>query len=189
MTKLLLGIALLVMSTVAGAQGFYAGAHIGQTTVDEFCDGVGGPGVSCEDSDTAFKLLGGAQLNQNFAVELAYINFGEIRLSGPGGTISAESSGFEIVGLGMLPVAERLSVYGKLGLYRAETEAAVNVPGVLVGNLDESNNDLTFGFGVRFDVTKQVAVRAEWQRYSDVGGGEIGEADIDVISIGALFRF
>jgi hypothetical protein len=27
------------------------------------------------------------------------------------------------------------------------------------------------------------------KKYSDVGGGEIGEADVDVISVGVIFRF
>lgn len=185
----LLASAMFALPAAAQNMGFYAGAHIGQATVDELCDGVGGAGVSCEDSDTSFKILGGMQVSPNFAVEVGWINFGEVSVTGPGGSIIAESTAFEIVGVGILPVAERFSVYGKLGLYRAETEAAVNVPAVFVGNLDESNNDLTFGFGVRFDVSRQFTVRAEWQRYADVGGGDIGEGDIDVISLGALVRF
>ena len=55
---------------------------------------------------------------------------------------------------------------------------------------NESNTDLTFGFGLRYDLNKSVGVRAEWQRYGDVGGGDIGgESDVDVISLGVIFRF
>jgi hypothetical protein len=36
---------------------------------------------------------------------------------------------------------------------------------------------------------RNFAVRAEWQRYGDAGGGNIGKADIDVINIGALYKF
>jgi hypothetical protein len=32
-------------------------------------------------------------------------------------------------------------------------------------------------------------VRAEWQRYQDIGGGNIGEGDVDVMSIGLIYRF
>jgi hypothetical protein len=32
-------------------------------------------------------------------------------------------------------------------------------------------------------------VRAEWQRYSDVGGGDLVEADVDVMSIGVIWKF
>jgi hypothetical protein len=42
---------------------------------------------------------------------------------------------------------------------------------------------------VRFDFLRNLAVRAEWQRYSDVGSSDIGEADIDVLSLGLLFTF
>lgn len=180
--------AFIALPAAAQDTGVYVGGHIGQASVKEFCDGVGGTGVSCEDSDTAWKALVGYQFNRNFAVELGYIDLGEVDARGPGGTVSAEATAFELVAVGSLPVADRFSVYGKLGLFRGETDARVNT--VLRNlSLSETNTDLTFGFGARFDVSRNFAVRAEWQRYSDVGGGDIGESDVDVISIGALFRF
>ena len=92
----------------------------------------------------------------------------------------------------MLPVADRFSLYGKLGLYRAETEQKLQVTlGTLTvsDNKTEKNADLTFAFGARFDVTRNLGIRAEWQRYLNVGGGEIGEDDVDVLSVGVLWRF
>jgi opacity protein-like surface antigen len=85
----------------------------------------------------------------------------------------------------MLPVANNFSVYGKLGLYRGDTEESTNFG----FSADETNTDLTFGFGVRYDFGERFAVRGEWQRYQDVGGGDIGESDVDVISVGFLVRF
>jgi len=43
--------------------------------------------------------------------------------------------------------------------------------------------------GARYDVTRNVAVRAEWQRYSDMGGGNVGESDVDVMSLGLQYQF
>ena len=34
-----------------------------------------------------------------------------------------------------------------------------------------------------------LGVRAEWQRYANVGGASTGEDDLDVFSLGVLFRF
>jgi len=42
---------------------------------------------------------------------------------------------------------------------------------------------------VRYDFTRNLGVRAEWQKYQDVGGGDIGESDVDVLSIGAIWKF
>lgn len=187
MKKILLGLMLVLMSAAVAAQdnGFYIGGAIGQAKAKEACEGIAGTGISCDDKDSAWKLFGGYQFNRNFAAELGYIDFGEAEATF--GTLrdGISATAFELVGIGMLPVMDRLSVYGKLGLYRAETEERTNFG----FSADESNNDITFGFGVRYDITPRFAVRGEWQRYNDVGGGDIGDTHIDVISIGGLFRF
>jgi OmpA-OmpF porin, OOP family len=177
------------LATPALAQdvGFYVGAHIGQSEAGDACSGVAGAGVSCDDKDTAWRILGGYQFNRNFALEFGYNEFGEVSASGPGGNVTIEATAWELVGVGMLPLADKFSAYGKIGLYRGETDATVNVPGF--SSSSESNTDLTFGIGARYDFTKSVGVRAEWQRYQDIGGGDIGEDDLDVISIGVIFRF
>ena len=117
-------------------------------------------------------------------MELGYTDLGEVSASGPGGSASIESSAFEVVAVGMMPIADKFSIYGKLGMYRGETDASG--PG---GSISESTTDLTFGIGARYDFTRNLGVRAEWQKYSDVGGGDIGEADIDVISVGVIWKF
>jgi OOP family OmpA-OmpF porin len=177
----------LSIGAPASAQdmAFYAGVSLGQAKAQDTCDFFAGTGISCDDKDTAWKIFGGYQFNRNFALELGYTDLGEVTISDPFDRISIEVNAFELVGIGMFPVADRFSVYGKAGLYRAETELTSTIPGLAS---KETNNDLTFGFGVRFDIGR-FAVRAEWQRYSDVGGGDIGEDDIDVISIGGLFKF
>jgi OmpA-OmpF porin, OOP family len=171
-------------AAVAQDTGFYAGLSLGQSKADDACTGVSGLGISCDDKDTAWKILGGYQFNRNFAVEFGYTDLGEVSASGPGGSASIETTAFEVVAVGMMPIADKFSIYGKLGMYRGETDASG--PG---GSISESTTDLTFGVGVRYDFTRNLGVRAEWQKYSDVGGGDIGEADIDVISVGVIWRF
>lgn len=188
MKKLLLGVALALSAAAAGAQdiGPYIGGHIGQATAKDGCDGTAGTGISCDDSDMSWKILGGYQFNRNFAVEIAYSDGGEIEASF--GTLreSISASIWELVVVGMAPVADRVSVYGKVGIYRADVDDETNFG----FSANETNNDLTFGAGVRFDVSRNVALRLEWQRYQDVGGVNVGgESDLDVISIGALYRF
>lgn len=163
----------------------YIGGSIGQSQAKDACDGAAFAGVTCDDKDTAWKIFAGYQFNRNFAVEVGYTDLGEVSASAGGATVSAEATALEVVGIGSIPVADRFSVYGKLGLYRGETDLSSNF-GV---SGDESNNDLTFGFGVRFDLSRNAAIRAEWQRYGDVGGDSTGESDIDVMSVGLIWRF
>jgi len=186
----------ILIATPAWSQdaGFYLGASIGQSRAKDFCDDSGG--FSCDDKDTAWKLLGGYQFNRHLAVEAGYTDLGEVGVSGVLSGVSVrgtvEVTAFELMGVGSIPLMDRFSLYGKLGLYHAETKQ--NVTGSLgtvtvTDNDKEKNTDLTFAFGARFDITRNLGVRAEWQRYLDVGGGEIGEDDVDVLSVGLLFRF
>ncbi len=181
----------LVASSAAMAQGkpadtgWYAGLSIGQSSASDACNGVSGPGVSCDDKDTAFKIFGGYQINRNFGVELGYADLGEVSASGGGVTASIETTAFELVGVGSYPINNQFSVYGKLGFYRADSKGRSNV-GV---SADETNTDLTLGVGVQYNFTRNLGVRGEWQRYSSVGGGDIGDSDVDVLSVGVVYKF
>lgn len=186
----------ILIATPAWSQdaGFYLGASIGRSKAKDTCDDSGA--FSCDDTDTAWKIFAGYQFNRHLAVEAGYTDLGEVTLSAASGTSSVrgtiELSAFELMAVGSFPVADRFSLYGKLGLYRAETEQKLQVTlGTLTvsDNKTEKNADLTFAFGARFDITRNLGVRAEWQRYLDVGGGEIGEDDVDVLSVGLLYRF
>jgi OmpA-OmpF porin, OOP family len=187
-----LGVASAMMiagPAAAQDQGFYAGLTIGQSKQKDACDGLDdfGIDVSCDDKDNAWRILGGYQFNRNLAVELGYTDVGEVSASFGGFNASIEAKIWELVGVGSWPFTPNFSAYGKLGLYRGETDFSTNAPGE--ENASESNSDLTYGLGVRWDFTRNLGVRAEYQIYKDVGGGEIGEGDVDVISIGVIFKF
>jgi opacity protein-like surface antigen len=54
---------------------------------------------------------------------------------------------------------------------------------------DKTNSDLTYGAGVGFLITPKLQLRAEWQRYQDVDAGIVGKSDVELISIGVVYRF
>jgi OOP family OmpA-OmpF porin len=175
---------LFAAPAIAQDQGFYAGLSLGQADAKQACDDLGGTGISCDSKDTAWKIFGGYQFNRHFAAELGYTDLGEAKASFGGLNETLKANAIELVGVGMLPVADRFSVFAKLGLYRGETEDNTNFG----FSAKETNTDLTFGFGARYDFGK-LGVFGQWQRYADIGGGDIGESDVDVISIGLLCKF
>ena len=177
---------LVAAPAFAQDQGWYAGLHLGQAKAKDACDGIGG-GVSCDDKDTAFRILGGYQLNKNFAVELGYTDAGEVSASAGGFNASIEAKLWELVAVGSWPFTPNLSGYGKLGLYRGDTDFSTNIPGA--SNASETNTDLTYGIGLRWDFNRNLGVRAEYQIYQDVGGGDIGESDVNVMSVGVIWKF
>jgi OOP family OmpA-OmpF porin len=168
--------------------GFYAGASVGQSKSD--CPSGGS---SCDDKDTAYRIFGGYKFHPNIAVEGGYAPLGETSTGvGTLGNVTAEANAWDIVGVGMWPLGNNFSIFGKLGFYNAE----VKLGGALSGK--KTTTDLTYGLGGQYDFNRNLGLRLEWNRYSKVkepdatrGGLALtgGEADIDVLSVGALWRF
>ena len=187
LSALVLALPSVSMAQARGDTGWYLGASVGQSKARHVnCAGFD----SCDTKAAAFGILGGYQISRNFAAELGYHDFGRVTLSGPG-SANIKANAAELVGLGAYPFANRFSVYGKLGAYRAESKISPSLAAALgSGSLKDRTTDLTFGFGARYDVTRETGVRAEWQRYKNVGGDDTGgKYDIDVISIGLIWRF
>lgn len=136
---------------------------------------------TADQTDTAWRLFGGYQFHRNFAAELGLHHLGEVTQNF--GTRDAML--WELVGVGSFPVANALSVYGKLGGYYGKSEFRSSV----APSGDDTNGGLTYGFGAQYDLARQVAVRLEWQRYDQVGGSRAGETDIDVLNLGVVYRF
>ena len=168
--------------------GAYAGLAIGQSKTKDACTGTSVPGVStsCDDKDTAWRIFGGYQFMRYLGAEVAYTDFGKVKASGGGVTAEVKSNAWEVVAVGSYPIGTSgFAPYGKFGIFHGESKGSSNV-GVSAKGSGES---WTAGLGVRYDIVRNFAVRAEWQRYNDVGGGDVGKADVDVISIGALYKF
>ena len=105
--------ALLTISTNTLAQPF-VGISFGQATIEDACDGLPA-GVSCDDSDTAFKIFGGYKLNKNVAFEAAYIDMGEAVATDGVDTLTVEATAINFSVLGIIPASNTVDIYGKLG--------------------------------------------------------------------------
>ena len=175
---------------------WYVGLSIGQAQWKDACNGSP---ISCDDKDTAWRLFGGYMVNRNFGVELGYADLGKATangtLSGVSVDASLEATAWDLSAIGALPFGNNFSVFGRLGVYRANTKA--HATGTLGGlsataSGEDNNNDLTFGVGLTYEFTRNLGLRGEWQRYKDVGGDNTTgteKTDIDVLSIGLHYRF
>ncbi len=186
-------------STLAKAQDVetrgYIGASIGQSKFKDACIGLPAAGFvgSCDQKDTAWKVFGGYQFNRHIGVELGYTDLGEANAAGTirgvPVTANAEAKAIEIVAVGTLPINDRFSVYAKAGMYRWDIDARAVVGGVPTG-IGDKGNDFTYGFGLNFHINRNVAIRAEWQRYNEVGEDTTtGRSDVNVMSAGVVFKF
>lgn len=178
-----LGTAVLTCAAPASAQTppaashIYAGATFGQS---HWRPGCPGGSVSCDDTDRTLGIFAGYQINRTFAAEVGYRNLGEA--SAPAAAVKAHA--WEAVGKAAWPVAGALSVYGKLGVFRSKAEGF----GSLIPN-KETNYGPTYGIGAQMELNPNIALRAEWQAYPGVGGSTLPKSDVDVMALGALWRF
>jgi OOP family OmpA-OmpF porin len=153
----------LAMAQAKGDSHWYIGGGIGQADVKE-----------ADDKDTSMKIFGGYQINKIWGAELGYIDFGKTSAGGA----EFKANAWELVGTGTLPLGDgRFGLLGKAGFFRGEFKG---------GGSNENSVEFTYGVGAVWNITQNVALRGEWQKYTDVGDGA---SDINVLGINVLYRF
>jgi len=191
-----LGICLAACAGVATAQsqppietirrGIYLGGALGQSEAKKY-DCTGQP--QCENHGSVGKLFLGLQFGRNWSLELGLTDLGTVDSANPG-TVFRETVKVRLGEANLLasyPVSGRFMVYGKGGIYYAQTTNDFTQTGVST-RLKESNAGPTWGGGVQYFITGGLAVRGEAQRYMKVGGGNIGDSDYNAYTIGILYK-
>lgn len=164
-------LAALLMAPAAQADsGFYLGASVGNTTIEE---------QDFDEDDTSWKAFGGYIFDMpvvDFAVEAAYIDFGN-----PEGEILQVPAGIEATGVGVFGLVGLdwglFGMFAKAGYVSWDADVSL---GGLTGS--DSGEDPGYGIGLRFNFSS-VEIRAEYELF------DIEDTDVDLLSLGILWRF
>ena len=162
------------MNMEAKGADFYVGAGLGQsqTFLSTSLN---------KDTDTAFNLLGGIQINPNFSTELEYINLGKVSL----GSGSANSDGWSATLVGILPLRGNVSLFGKFGLARINTSWN-SASGVSPDTQTETG--ITWGLGGELDFSPKNGVRLSYDTYQ-VGTTYPVTGNSHTLKLSLLYRF
>lgn len=166
-------------------------------------------------SDTAFKLTAGYQVTSWAAVELSWVDLGQF-------TNSYEFNGlgrytrngrYELKGVNLSavfsqPVNDRIDLLGRIGAFRSTykySETGENFPAFLPSTdppihrfvaPDLTATRLSIGLGAAYKVSKNLSLRAEWDRFANIGKpvnnneSSNGKFDaVDLFTVGAVWRF
>jgi len=145
---------------------------------------------------TGYKIFGGSKLSDNFAMEASYIKFGNSR--GPtyrayvqgSGNVSfatfAETDGFTVSAVPSYPVNEQFSVFGKIGMLFWDVTTTAYGGGVSASTT-VGGSDIFLGFGGEYTTGNNWGFRAEYEMYTLKGNA--GSSDINLLSVGVLYRF
>jgi len=181
----LAALALSFAGLSAHAQG-YAGIGVGQSRADIDCTGT----LTCDRTDTAWKLYGGYLFHPNFGAQAEVYRQGRAKFSaslGDGTTATGEFKG-EGMGLYGLAIARDgiWSVFGKAGVLTSRITGAARIQD-LSASRRETHTHFGWGAGVGVDWTKNLGARLEYER---LRGRLLGDSvDVDQVTAGLVARF
>lgn len=177
---------------VLGAVGRPTGSDY-QSRVDNALIAAGGTGFSSSFSKaTVYKLQLGYQINKNFAVEGGYLGSSNQTYSATGGnlggtlTVSGNVSGYNLIAVGILPLANQFSLLGKLGVAGLQESVTATGGGFTV-SVNGSKTDLTYGLGAKYDFTKEISMRLDLDSYNV--GNSTSASRSNVWMVGAGYKF
>jgi len=163
MKKVLIALALAGMSSTAAADSLvYAGANIGQATIDG-------------DKSTVFGAHVGTGILPFIGLEAGYQTLGDAS-SGVG---SIDISTIYVAAKPSLDVGP-IQVYAKGGFHSWSADSSIDA-------IDESGTDLMFGFGAEYYLIDNLSVGASWMQYRM--SGDIYKNNSDQLALTATFHF
>jgi OOP family OmpA-OmpF porin len=183
MKKALLSALILACAVPAfAADGYYAGASIGQAKQK-----VSGT-IEFDDSTTAGKVFAGVKFNQSIALEAGYANFGEASISADGARLAAKPQSFYAALVGSVPLGGQLSGFGKLGVSRNSTDLSASY-GLDKESTTNRTTSALLGLGLRYTISPTVSVVAEYEDFGKVAKDEGDALKISQFSVGVHVAF
>lgn len=180
----------LSMSAPANAGFFdftlapFVGASAGRSNIDVTCP----VGSACDDTDTAWKVYGGLEVNEFISMEVGYVDLGEATLTGVT-TGSAEVNGMTIAAVGTYAITPNFTLLGRGGMNILNLEINKKTAGVS-SNSGDTDVAWSLGLGAQYNLNKSLGFRVEYERFYNVGDADTtGESDVDLISAGLVYSF
>jgi OOP family OmpA-OmpF porin len=181
----------IIFALVASVAALGGSAAYAQNTQDPAGTGYIGAGVvgSRYDFDTAGagavsgdnhsgtkaagKIYGGYNIDNTWAVEAGYTDFGKrdynYTVGGAAGGLHTDAHSYYVAGKGTWPVARDFAVFGKLGVARNHNE--VSTSGIASVSGSDDKTALYASVGGEYAINKNVKVSLEYENY--------GKSDID----------
>ncbi|MDP1531985.1 MAG: outer membrane beta-barrel protein, partial [Rubrivivax sp.] len=157
---------------------FYGGMSLGQSRAridaDRITAGLLGAGLSTtamtvDEKDTGYKLFGGYQFNRHIGLEAGVFGlgkFGFAATTSPAGSLNGEIRlrGLNLDLVGTLPLTQRLSAIGRVGVQHAQARDHFSGSGavtVLNPNPSQRSTQPKVGLGLQYEVSRSLLLRGE----------------------------
>jgi OOP family OmpA-OmpF porin len=188
--------------------GWYSGLSAGRSQFgirDSLLPATGASlsSLSRDESKTGYKLYGGYQFNRNLTLEGGYADFGRFEAQrdmvapvtgAMTGNISA--SGFYLGAVGIVPLPNRFSLFGKLGTAYTTSTGFISSSGTVLPlltpadlSLKRSEWNSKYGLGANYEMSNKMGLRFEYERINSFGDGRLGEGNVGMWSLGLTKRY
>jgi OOP family OmpA-OmpF porin len=190
-------------ATAADDSGFYLGAGVGIADTGDnsrlgFSDLPLLTGRT-HDNETSWGLAAGYRFNRNIALELGYVDLGEITsevTDATGATdaraaVAFSAEGVTLAMIGTFPLG-RWEPYLKAGVLFSDTVLAFSgssSAGDFSERITNEDGDALFGIGVRYALSERLQIYLDSTYFMEVGEPEKGRSDYLNTSLGASWRF
>lgn len=188
--QLLLTSALVILSAPSFASNLYVNGSLGKSK-------FGVDGASGSESDSTKSFGAGYKVNETWAIEANYRDFGGVGYSytedlggGDYESVSFDSSfsSLEFSFVGSFPLSQVASLYGRLGFGNLKLEADFKYSERFDDEVysesesgSESKTKAVLGVGFRYNFNDSIGARAEYSFYQDWDDLEISSTTIGLI--------
>ncbi|RQO63295.1 hypothetical protein DBR47_01755 [Paucibacter sp. KBW04] len=145
-------LSLIAASASAAGNGWYVGADVGSTKFKNEGETI---------TKTGFGALVGYSLSENVAFEATVRRLGSWDVD----SVDTSANALQVSVLGILPLGNGFSLYGRLGASRNSLDASYQNVTASV-----SSTEAVFGLGAAYQINNNFSVRAE---YADLGNNKI----------------
>ena len=198
------------LASAAGETGLYGAIDVGQSKAKGYCDlsaaeyvAMGVTSLSCGDTATGYRITLGYQADKHFSGEAGYFSAGKVSTNLTGdyssvpsvpytSVVSTKVSAWQFAAIGSWPVADRFSVFGKVGMSFWDVLSSMNISTASVtapGNGGATGTDFLWGLGGKYDIDNAVGIRAQYESSKAGKEDTTGRGSVDFLSVGLVYKF
>jgi len=156
-----------------------AGPYVGVGAGASRMKGEDLPGFPSDRSDFGAKVFAGYRFNSFLSAEIGGVNTG--RFDTAAGSLRGQ--GMYLDAVGRFPLTGALSATGRVGAFYGKLK-----DGRSGTQLTDEGTNFKGGLGVQYDLTKNHALSAEWERYR-FDGANSGHVKTDLYTVGYKYNF